>query len=642
MYKISVPVLINERSVKEDIYEQLKIAGAQRVFLAIDVISLDTEKNKKHMEILREFIPYFKSKDLEFGVWFWTFWRSDLTEEYLNDCMMESGEGRKRTRNAELNSVIKKVTGFCCPASQKFVSDAMTDIKEIASLNPDIMMFDDDYRFGTHGDSGGCYCKHHLKMVSEKLGREITREELYKAVYEGNPNLERKAYSKAMGESLENFAIKVRQTVDSVNPKIRFALCSVLSLWDNDGTDSMKIAKLLAGKTKPLMRLIGAPYWAMGTGWNVSLNNVVELERMEQGWIVDENIEIMTEGDVYPRPRYRVPAAYLECFDTVLRAADVGHGILKYMMDYTSSTSYEDGYIRRHNANKNMYDTIERFFGGKNATGVRVYEALTKFADADFSGMKKPDQFAEDMFISRSVRLLSDNSIPSTYTDNNCVGIALGENARHLPIEAFKNGLIIDIRAAKILTEQGIDVGIEKIGKKMVNDLLYYTDYDEYVKSNYSPDSAYELTLKDSARVVTYSTNGNNECFADSFLYENQNGNRFLVLGFDASFTSYNSYRTYCMQRMLYDACEWLSGKKLPAMCQGNPGIYILTKKDDEGNMALGLWNMFADETLQTEVELDGKYTSAEIVGAKGKLIGDKIIIENIPAFKFCFINLKK
>ena len=641
MYKISIPVLLNERSVKEDIYESLKNAGAQRVFLAIDVISLNDEKNKKHMEILREFIPYFKSKGFEVGVWFWTFWRSDLTEEYLNDCMMESGEGRKRTRNAELNSVIKKVTGFCCPASQKFVSDAMKVIKEIATLNPDIMMFDDDYRFGTHGDSGGCYCKHHLKMVSEKLGRNITREELYKAVYEGKPNVERKAYSEAMGESLENFAIKVRETVDSVNPKIRFALCSVLSLWDNDGTDSMKISKLLAGNTKPLMRLIGAPYWAMGTGWNVSLNNVVELERMEQGWIDDEDIEIMTEGDVYPRPRYRVPAAYLECFDTVLRAADVGDGILKYMMDYTSSTSYEDGYIRRHNENKNMYDTLERFFGDKNIVGVRVYEPLNKFANADFSDMEKPDQFAEDMFISRSVRLLSDNSLPSTYTGKNCVGIALAESARHLPPEAFENGLILDIRAAGILMEQGIDVGIEKIGKKIINDLLYYTDYDEYVKSNYSPNSAYELKLKNGARVLTYSTNGDDERMPDSFLYENENGHRFLVLGFDASFTSYNSYRTYCMQKMLYSACEWLSGKKLPAKCEGNPGLYILCKKDNDGNMAVGLWNMFADEILQPEILLSEAYESVEALGCYAELNGNRLRLSDLPAYGFAFLHVK-
>ena len=62
MYKISVPVLIHERSIKENIYEQLKNTGAQRVFLAIDVISLDAEKNRKNIEILREFIPFFKSK----------------------------------------------------------------------------------------------------------------------------------------------------------------------------------------------------------------------------------------------------------------------------------------------------------------------------------------------------------------------------------------------------------------------------------------------------------------------------------------------------------------------------------------------------------------------------------------------------
>jgi hypothetical protein len=58
--------------------------------------------------------------------------------------------------------------------------------------------------------------------------------------------------------------------------------------------------------------------------------------------IEDKNIEVLSEGDVYPRPRHKIPANYLEIFDTALRAADCTNGIHKYMLDYTSNAgNYE-------------------------------------------------------------------------------------------------------------------------------------------------------------------------------------------------------------------------------------------------------------------------------------------------------------
>lgn len=642
MYKLSIPIVTeNTIAKKEESYQKLLEAGANRVFLGIGIVSLDSQKNEKYLATLRDWIPYFKSKGLEVGVWVWTFWRSELDDEYLEDCMQMNSSGKKRLSETDLNTNVKNHSGFCCPASEKFVNDSMSVIKEIAELNPDIIMFDDDYRFGSLGGYSGCYCKHHLKMVSDKLGREITREELFKKVYEGKPNEERKAFFNALGESMENFAVRVRETVDSVNPNIRFALCAVLSLWDNDGTNCIKIAKLLAGKTKPLMRLIGAPYWALDAGWGISLNNIVELERMQMAWVGDEDIEIMPEGDVYPRPRHKVPSAHLECFDSILRASDVGDGILKYMIDYKSTPNYEKGYIKHHLKNKEMYEAIPRVFGGKECVGVRVYESMEKVRNTDFTDTPEADRFTEEMFHSRSARVLSDNSIPTRHIGNNGVGVAFGENARNLPDEALQNGLILDIRAARILMEQGIDVGIEKIGDRVANDLIFYPEFNEVVKSYYGGDSAYNLKLKENARIIAYSKT-DNEKTPDTFAYENASGQRFLVFGFDAMYTDMYHYRNYCTRDVLIQEYEWLSKKKIPVKVTDNPYTYVLCKKDDKGNMAVGLWNIFADEMIDSVIELDGEYSSAEIIGAKGKLAGDKVKIENLPAFKFCFIDLKK
>ena len=119
--------------------------------------------------------------------------------------------------------------------------------------------------------------------------------------------------------------------------------------------------------------------------------------------------------------------------------------------------------MARHIEHQELYSQISRIFDGKTATGVRVYEKMNKADDADFSGIANPEKYASHLFFSYAARLLSDNTIPTIYQGNDGVGIAFGENARNLPDEAFSNGLILDIRAARILMEKGVDVGISRI-----------------------------------------------------------------------------------------------------------------------------------------------------------------------------------
>lgn len=359
---------------------------------------------------------------------------------------------------------------------------------------------------------------------------------------------------------------------------------------------------------------------------------------MEYAWLEDKNIEVLTEGDVYPRPRYKVPANYLEIFDTALLAAKVGNGIHKYMLDYTSKVNYETGYLARHIKNKPVYTEIERIFGDKTPTGVRVYESMDKIHTFDFTGIEKLHHFAADSFFSRASRILSDSSIPTTY-EGDGVGIAFGENARHLSDEALNNGLILDIGAAKILMEKGIDVGLIEIGGKIVTNQLYFPEFDDYAVTGYGKKSAYNLKVKDGAKVVVYSE-ADGERFVDAFHYENADGQKFLVYGFDATATDETRYRNYYTQLQLLSSIEWLGGKKMPAVCVGNPDLYMLTSEGENG-LAIGLWNIFADEILKPVIELDREYTEAEFINCNGKLIGNKIELSEISPFGFAFVNLK-
>ena len=101
---------------------------------------------------------------------------------------------------------------------------------------------------------------------------------------------------------------------------------------------------------EPLLRLIGAPYWAGLRNYDeAGLAVVCEYERLQLHWTAGSGIETMTEGDSHPNDRYCVPAAYAENFDRVLRAAGEGDGILKYMY-------YGEGYHALHLRSRGLHD----------------------------------------------------------------------------------------------------------------------------------------------------------------------------------------------------------------------------------------------------------------------------------------------
>jgi hypothetical protein len=273
-----------------------------------------------------------------------------------------------------------------------------------------------------------------------------------------------------------------------------------MSSWDIDG-DAFELAKLFAGKTKSLLRLIGAPYWAVAKSWGNTLQDVVELERMETSWNTFPDIELIAEGDAYPRPRLNCAANYLEGFDTALRASGELDGILKICVDYVSNVGYEKGYLKQYIKNKPIYREIEKHFCNKKHTGIRVYESMKKVSEIQSPNELGGDSNMEDAFFSSAARILSANAIPTVYKGAGITGISFGENARDMTAESMNNGLIIDALAAKILTDKGIDVGIDSFGKEVFVKYQYLCDEDNYIIAN---GQIYDIEINSQCKIVSF------------------------------------------------------------------------------------------------------------------------------------------
>lgn len=628
MYKISVPVMNSnvERADREKTLELLKDLDAERVFLALDVYELDESKRTAALETLERNCRYFKEQGFEVGAWIWTF--------------MFGGKHPFRSMRSIAGTDIGT---YACPTDSEFRSFSIRYIKDIVRTGVDLVMFDDDFRYGFLSNQPACLCDGHIERINRITGEQSTLEELKEHILTGGKNKYRDAWLKVNGEVFEEFAADVRRAVDEVDKRVRVGACTCMTSWDIDGTDARRLARILAGNTKPFVRLIGAPYWAVNASWGNRLQDVVELERMESSWTKDSDIEIMAEGDAYPRPRSCCPASYLELFDTAIRASGCTDGILKYGIDYCSNADYETGYVERHIRNRELYKAIDKAFRTKSSCGVRIYESAKKVADMVCPTAVNKSVDIQYMIFSAASRMLAWNAVPSVYEGQGVTGIAFDENARHLPDNAFDKGLIIDITAAEILLEKGIDVGIEALGEPVSATEEHFLGSDNHIATGNVP--VQELTLKPGAEILS-DTETEKGTVPMSYRYENADGQRFLVLNINtrrnlnANLRTPDPLKHYARGKQIAEAVEWLSGEKLPASCNGHPALYMQCKEGD-GALSVGLWNMYADFVTEPKIKLSKPYREISFIGCSGRLDGDTVSLTDIPAFGFAGFEVK-
>ena len=210
MYKISVPIILSEieRQGKEGIVKKLRELDAERVFLALGVRSLKEDEIEHTMALLKKETEYFHSLGLEVGVWLWTF--------------MVSGE-HSFTHMSLVSVEEKMCADALCPADDRYVADTAAYVGRLAETGVDIIMFDDDFRFGCVDGGVACLCPHHVKRINEKVGENLSRAEIATKILTGNKNKYRDAWIEVNGEAFRTFAHACRDAVDAVNPRIRMS-----------------------------------------------------------------------------------------------------------------------------------------------------------------------------------------------------------------------------------------------------------------------------------------------------------------------------------------------------------------------------------------------------------------------------------
>ena len=632
MYKLSIPAdvqIMDDRTAP--IYlEEFKKAGVDRIFLCgIGRFYDDPALRARRIGLLKKYIPYFQDNGFEVGVWLDGLGHggalSHETQTFVGNFTHMEGFGGGTAPDS------------FCPMDEAFAAGYCDFVAEVAATHPSIIMFDDDYRLSVRGYGIGCSCPLHRAAYKKMIGEEIPQGELEQRIFSGGKNRYRDAWLELMRETLVGFAKRIRESIDAVDDGIRMGVSMCYDLWDLDGTDGIELAYAFAGKTEPFLRTIGAPYWTAlsDNKSRGTLQSVIEYNRMEAAWCRGSGIEVFTEGDCYPRPRYNIPSRLVELFDMALLCTNETDGVLKYMFDYTMDVNYEKGYNARHIHNQPIREGMKEIFAGKKAVGVQVFEQMRRIADWDFGPNAPGAGFLCNSMFGRAQRLLTSNAVPTAYDEGDGPVIVFGESANYLPESALSRGVICDVSAAENLRARGIDTGLLAAERRDFSHEAFAGDFMNLYQIG--GPAFYAMTCADGAKAESYLEPGH--CPA-AYTYENAAGQRFYVLAYDGNMTPLNGCEnflySYSRQQQLVDAAVWVGRKPLPAYCLKNPLLYLIASRSEDGkSMAVGLFDIFEDEMIDAPVVLDRVYDRVRFVNCTGHMEGATVVIDYVEPYGF-------
>lgn len=655
MYRLIVPIF-NKKFTTEQLLslaDQIQKASITEVLLTFPRVLRSKQSLKEQVELFSHNKAFLEKHGISVNAWLVpTIGYGGTNNKFAFD--HDADEVYTRIKN--LNG---KLLYSYCPLDDAFTDDYIQTLKAICSTGVSFVLFEDDFTIsGGKSYDFGCACPKHMALYSQLLGREISEVELKQALYEGGENEIRSAWQAALRKTLADFAAKIEREIHKEYPTVRIGLSANSSSYNLEGIALPELATIIAGNTRPFIRLTGAPYWKNAA----SLPTNMEAIRLQANWCKQYNpdIEVVAEGDTFPRPRHWVPASFLEHYDMSLRADGNLDGILKYMLDYNSRADYETGYMERHRRNKAHYEEIERRFSGKQSVGLNVFEAMLTIGKTTFDEKLTPNILCRNGHLpTMAQEICVDNSIPTAYNDPESASIVFGEGAHLITDELLSRGAILDATAALILHQKGIDVGIRCLESAPTPCGEYFRREEDAVSCALENEGQfYRFTLATKAEVLSDFLVGEAGLgvidgdiekmprFPACYYYENREGQRFLVYSFAAHTARVKNgwfkglFRHYYRQTQLIDAVDRLQGHPLPAVCAGNPQLYMICKKNGH-SMSVGIWNSFADEVISPIITLDRPYTKIDCYHCQGKIVEDQVFLqEDIPPYGFAFFTV--
>lgn len=492
-----------------------------------------------------------------------------------------------------------------CPLDPGFREYVRRTVTMLAKEKPYSFLVDDDVRL-INGQGLECFCPHHLARFNALSEREYTADELREIVKNAKPGdslLER--FEKVRRESLFEFADLIRAAIDAVDPSIRCGYCT--PGWEN--LISGEMAKRLAGKTKPFLRVNNAMYLEGDAKFFASQMNYTQMLRKYNPDIP----ELLDESDTFPQHRYSKSALSMHAHITGAILNGLNGAKLWLTNLSWPDPATERNYDRILGKYRNFYQELER-----TMRTVRLQGPIVPLVSGEnvWHPLNPNGLFFETNW---NACTLGHFGIPARWEPLSVSGLRTLSGADSIAFftdgelkQLLSGPLLLDGTAAKAMAERGFaeELGVTPESKeyrfsfeedRQTGERMSFMN--DFICPYLSVNSEKTEVLTD-LKKAAFRGSPDTAVIAPGVTYfENGLGGKIAVYAVHLKMSSIN-YQSPGRRRLLLKVLDKLNGEPLPYVVMELQNIYTLHGIAEDGSDLLPVFNLNFDplETIPIRV----------------------------------------
>jgi len=428
------------------------------VFCNVEEINtghMDFQEQDQFLNLMRTLQPLLQAKGITMSVNHWhSVMHADLGKRF-----------RPHQHFRPMVDIKGNAAELCvCPLCTEWQDYIGKIYARYAQLEPSILWVEDDFRLHNHDPLvwGGCFCAEHMRLYSEKAGKELTREEFLAGVLQpGEPHPYRKIWLDVARDTMLSAAEAISSAVRQVSKIAKVGLMSsVPYVHAAEGRDWHAILNTLAGGANPVNRIHLPGY--QETVPSTYLHNLNMISMMNRA-MIPGNTEVYPELENFPFSLFSKSRAFTR-FQLLSGLPLNLSGITIDLYDLNGNgIVFEDGYqhmLREVKPYLNELTELGVFKGERR--GVKVlYSEKSAYHLHTTAGVSMEELYPQECFWAG---LLPAMGIPYAYCDRipkgefvAVSGQVLRSFSRQEVISLFeKNFVILTGDATEVLVDLGL------------------------------------------------------------------------------------------------------------------------------------------------------------------------------------------
>jgi len=482
-----------------------------------------------------------------------------------------------------------------CPLDSAFQSYIREAFQHLAALQPGFFMIDDDFRLltGRHG----CYCPLHMQEISQRLGREFSRQTLLETLRADTAAAQ--AYDAVLLDSLMQLAGVIRDAIDTVDASIPGSFC----VCYGDIRHAEPLARRLLGKGhQPIIRINNGRYLC----GEMRSFPVRMYHSAAQIAGLAPDVTILAETDPCPHNRYSTGAYLMHAHysGSILEGCHGAKHWLTRIRAYqpAAGVAYRELFTRQQAFYNALFEAVQDSTpAGYVAAALPSVPAFNRAPDHGDKGGSNRTWAAVMGVLGLPCNYARMPDLPVMLTGDD-VDIFTAADLRQL----LKNGMLLDGSAAEALCRRGFadDIGVQ--AEPWSGTSVSGERWGEIILPRDLRYSRIE-PLAGATRVhstLLHRSSGISEDFTElgpaATLFENAAGGRIAVLaascGYGNSLSAPGlSFYDEDRKRELVELLGWVCGQPIPFYYGGDAEVYVKLRRFADGRHLLALFNLGHD-----------------------------------------------